>query len=295
MRKLINFIVAVFSIATLMFTTVYAEISIPKATSEFYVNDFSDILSESEEVQMIEKAKSLSDEHGGVQVVVTTIKSLEGNSIEDYSYEMYNQYGIGKDDMGLLILLATEDRQIRIEVGKSMEAYFNDSKAGRFIDNYAIPYLKENRFNEGLISLQEQCIKEIVLQIEKESNATETSEPVDGSTVAIILIVLVCLVGFGIFVYNRVVAEGEKREVEERQRREEEERQARERRRREEEEQRERERRRREEDERRRREEAERRRREDDERRRMSSSSSSHSSSSGFGGRSGGGGATRGF
>lgn len=82
----------------------------------------------------MDNAVKLSNEHNGVQVVVTTVMSLDGNTIENYALEMYNLYGIGKDDMGLLILLSTGDRQIRVEVGKAMEAYIPDSKAGRFID-----------------------------------------------------------------------------------------------------------------------------------------------------------------
>ena len=153
---------------------VFAKATIPEATSDFYVNDFSNVFSEDEKSRLIENAVTLSDEHNGIQVVVSTIESLDGDSVENYAYEMYNQYGIGKDDMGLLILLSTGDRQIRIEVGLAMEAYINDAKAGRFIDKYAIPYLKDNKFNEGLIALQEALISEITDCIGSEENQTET-------------------------------------------------------------------------------------------------------------------------
>ena len=135
--------------------------NIPAATSDFYVNDFAGVFTEDEKANLMANAVSLANEHDGIQVVVTTVKSLEGDTVENYAYQMYNQYGIGKNDMGLLILLATEDRQIRVEVGRAMEGYINDAKAGRFMDKYAIPYLKENKFNEGLISLQQAFITEI--------------------------------------------------------------------------------------------------------------------------------------
>ena len=107
MRKSIKIFIAVFVLAIILLTPVVnAKVYIPEATSDFYVNDFANVFSSSEKAQLMEKAVTLSDEHNGIQVVVTTVKSLDGNSIEDYSYEMYNQYGIGKDDMGLLILLA---------------------------------------------------------------------------------------------------------------------------------------------------------------------------------------------
>lgn len=154
---------------------VFAKATIPEATSDFYVNDFSNVFSEDEKSRLIENAVTLSDEHNGIQVVVSTIESLDGDTVENYAYEMYNQYGIGKDDMGLLILLSTGDRQIRIEVGLAMEAYINDAKAGRFIDKYAIPYLKDNKFNKGLIALQEALISEITDCIGSEENNVKSS------------------------------------------------------------------------------------------------------------------------
>ena len=140
---------------------VLAATNIPTATSDFYVNDFANVFTQEQNKQLMTNAVNLANEHNGIQVVVTTVKSLEGASIEEYAYKMYNQYGIGKEDMGLLILLATEDRQIRVEVGRGMEGYINDAKAGRFIDEYAIPYLRENKFDRGLINLQQALISEI--------------------------------------------------------------------------------------------------------------------------------------
>ena len=162
-------------------TVAFAKTGIPSATSDFYVNDFAGVFTSDEKQQLMEKAVSLADNYNGIQVVITTVKSLDGQSVEDYAYDMYNQYGIGKDDMGVLILLSTGDRQIRVQTGRAMEAYINDSKAGRFMDKYAIPYLKENKFNEGLISLQENLINEIITMVKSEAN-TESSALVSGQT-----------------------------------------------------------------------------------------------------------------
>ena len=162
-------------------TVAFAKTGIPAATSDFYVNDFAGVFTSEEKQQLMEKAVSLADNYNGIQVVITTVKSLDGQSVEDYAFDMYNQYKIGKDDMGVLILLSTGDRQIRVQTGRAMEAYINDSKAGRFMDKYAIPYLKENKFNEGLISLQENLINEIITMVESEAN-TESSALVSGQT-----------------------------------------------------------------------------------------------------------------
>lgn len=163
-------LVAVFSI---MPFSAYAKTTIPDATSQFYINDFADIFTDEEEARLMDTAVALAEEHNGIQVVVTTVESLGGDTVENYALNMYNKYGIGKDDMGLLILLSTGDRDIYVAVGLRMEAYINDSKARRFIDNYAIPSLAENRFSEGLINLQEALVKEVISCVEKEAATVE--------------------------------------------------------------------------------------------------------------------------
>lgn len=199
-RSLILFVVTCICISSITF--VFAATNIPDATSEFYVNDFANVFNQDEKAKLMTNAVSLNEEHDGIQVVVTTIKTLDGDTIENYANKMFNQYGIGKEDMGLLILLATEDRQIRVEVGKAMEGYINDSKAGRFIDKYAISYLKDNKFNEGLISLQEAFITEIKKCASSSENASisDNTVNIDIDWIAVLFVILfIALIGFGIW------------------------------------------------------------------------------------------------
>lgn len=195
------------------FTSVFASTNIPEATSDFYVNDFANVFSAEEKSTLMNNAVTLSDENDGIQVVISTVESLEGDTVENYAINMYNKYGIGKNDMGLLILLSTGDRQIRVEVGKAMEAYINDSKAGRFIDKYAIPHLKENKFNEGLINLQKALISEITTSV-----ASESSTPANGSSAPIIdfsilfwVLGVILLIGLLIYIVYLIVKRIKKR------------------------------------------------------------------------------------
>lgn len=196
-----------------MLLTVAAKTNIPDATTDFYVNDFAGVFSVEEKNKLMDNAVKLADENDGIQVVVTTVKSLDGEAVEDYAYDMYNKYGIGKDDMGLLILLATEDREMRVEVGKSMEAYINDAKAGRFMDRYAIPHLKENKFNKGLISLQEALIAEIKDKVVAESTGSTSGSSkvdVDFSTVFGVLGVIL-FIGLVVFIIFAIIKKVKKR------------------------------------------------------------------------------------
>lgn len=211
MNKTLRVLTLIMLTAVLFFSTVmfvFASASIPAATSDFYVNDFAGVFSEQEKSKLMTNAVTLANEFDGIQVVVTTIKSLEGDTVENYAYNMYNQYGIGKNDMGLLILLATEDRQIRVEVGRAMEGYINDAKAGRFMDKYAIPYLKENKFNEGLISLQEAFITEIKECVGSDTTTDKSSDDIKinidwGAVFSVIAIILV--IGAGVWLVVTVV------------------------------------------------------------------------------------------
>lgn len=197
-------------------TSVFAAATIPEATEDFYVNDFANVFTAEEKEALMESAVKLANESNGIQVVISTVESLEGDTVENYAHSMYNKYGIGKDDMGLLILLSTGDRQIRVEVGRAMEAYINDSKAGRFIDKYAISYLKENKFNEGLISLQSSFINEITECVSAEKNPESTpnsSLPSINFSIVFGILGIIILLGLIIYVVLLILKKIRKRKA----------------------------------------------------------------------------------
>lgn len=68
------------------------DFAVQEQTSMFYVNDFADVFTSEQEQEMLERAKNLDTNYNGIQVVVTTVNSLEGHEIENYAYAMYNQY-----------------------------------------------------------------------------------------------------------------------------------------------------------------------------------------------------------
>lgn len=215
MRKSIKSFIAVLILILGVFqaSAVFAKDNIPSATSDFYVNDFANIFSADEKTRLMDNAVKLSDEHNGIQVVVTTVESLNGDTIENYALNMYNLYGIGKDDMGLLILLSTGDRQIRVEVGKAMEAYITDAKAGRFIDKYAIQSLKENKFDEGLINLQEAVINQIITDAESsEENVQAPESKTNFFGTLLVISIVVVIVAFVVILIRKIIAKSRKKQ-----------------------------------------------------------------------------------
>lgn len=153
--------------------------AVKEQTKEFYVNDFAMVFSEEQKIAMINRAVNLDKEFKGIQVVVTSVKSFGDYTKEEYATTMYNQYGIGEKDMGVLILLSTGDREIRLETGQAMEPYLTDSRAGRIIDKYGMEYFKQDQFAEGLANIQRAVIDYIQENIPKDWN-TEKEEQKSG-------------------------------------------------------------------------------------------------------------------
>lgn len=178
--------------------TVFASTEIPDRTPGLYVNDFADVLSDEEEQTLYDNAKKLHDEYNQTQVVVSTVDNTGDMETSDYAFEMYNKYKIGKDSRGLLILFSkgegADHKGIFIATGKAMEAYITDSKAGRFIDNYAMPYFEKEEYAQGLISLQTEVISEIKTQLDNEEMELSNSKEVDFSLIFGIILIIIIIV-----------------------------------------------------------------------------------------------------
>lgn len=88
----------------------------------------------------------------GAALVVATVPSLDGDTVENAAVTMFEKWGIGQKgkDNGLLILVAQKERKLRIEVGYGLEGIIPDSLAGRVRDQFLVPYFKKGRFGAGL-------------------------------------------------------------------------------------------------------------------------------------------------
>lgn len=139
--------------------------NVPEPTGEFYVNDYANVMDQSTKDRIVDMGSRLQKTEGsqGAQVVVLTVQTLNDRSLEEYSYEVAQKWGIGNKeaDNGVLILLALDERKSRIEVGYGLEGALNDAKTGRIQDRYMIPYFKKDDFNTGLIQGYSAIVQEI--------------------------------------------------------------------------------------------------------------------------------------
>ena len=88
----------------------------------------------------------------GHEIALLTVPDLGGRSIERYALDVARAWGIGKKDTneGALLLVAKNERKVRIEVGRGLEGRITDSISGRIIRNVIAPEFKQGRFYEGL-------------------------------------------------------------------------------------------------------------------------------------------------
>jgi len=115
------------------------------------VNDQANMLEDGFEAQLEERLRLLEEETGA-QVAVLTIPSLEGDPLEDFSMRVVETWKLGREDAdnGVLILIARDERRMRIEVGYGLEGALTDAQSGRIIDHLMLPRFREGDFNGGV-------------------------------------------------------------------------------------------------------------------------------------------------
>ncbi|NBF12762.1 TPM domain-containing protein [Pseudomonas sp. Fl4BN1] len=117
------------------------------------VVDTAQLLTPSAQVyltQMLERLEQSTTD----QVVVVTVPSLGGYSIEEFGLQLGRHWGIGQKDKnnGVLLLVAKDDRKVRIEVGYGLEGRIDDIWAHLIINDSIIPYFKDELYSSGIIT-----------------------------------------------------------------------------------------------------------------------------------------------
>lgn len=116
-----------------------------------YVNDISDIIppdvQSSMESYLTEFAKS-----GKGEIAVLTLPSTGDETIEQFGIKLGDKWKVGnsEEDNGVILIVASVDRQVRIEVGKGAEAFITDSRAGQILDDVVVPEFKNGNWAQGI-------------------------------------------------------------------------------------------------------------------------------------------------
>lgn len=116
-----------------------------------HVNDGAGLLS-AETATYLEGMLKAHEDSTSNQVVILTVTSLEGEVLEEFSIRVVESWKLGQKgkDNGVLLLVAHDDRKVRIEVGRGLEGSLTDATSGRIIRNEIIPQFKAGDYNAGI-------------------------------------------------------------------------------------------------------------------------------------------------
>ena len=172
-----------------------------------YVTDKSGTLTSDQISTLNDKLSSFEKETSN-QVVVYIIPSLEGESLEDKSYEIAEQNHIGKKgkDNGVLLFIAMNDHKLRIEVGYGLEGALTDALSSQIIRKEITPLFKQNKYYEGINAGIDAIIKVTKGEYtaDKDNNNTGTNEFGIGFC-GLHLITIIFFLFFGVFFFVTVV------------------------------------------------------------------------------------------
>ncbi|MBI2112984.1 MAG: TPM domain-containing protein, partial [Candidatus Wildermuthbacteria bacterium] len=116
-----------------------------------FVNDFAGMLSSKFRIQLEQSLQNFEKETQA-EIAVVTILSLQQDSIEDFAARLFEEWKIGKaqQDNGVLLLVAKEEQEVRIEVGYGLEPFITDGRAGSIIRQDITPLFKQGNYEEGI-------------------------------------------------------------------------------------------------------------------------------------------------
>ena len=131
----------------------------PRPNPPRLVNDLAGLLQGGEADQLEQKLVAYNDSTSS-QIAVVTVPSLDGNDIADYAQKLYEAWGIGRKgkNNGILILVAQQEHQARIQTGYGLEGAVPDALAKRIISNTLVPAFRQNQYYAGLDRATDQLI-----------------------------------------------------------------------------------------------------------------------------------------
>ncbi len=139
--------------------------SFPKLTGR--VVDTASLLSPEQAAQITAMSEA-TEQATGRQLVVATIGDLQGYPIEDYGYRLGREWQIGQSEAnnGIILLVAPNDRKVRIEVGYGLEPVVTDALSQQIIDREILPRFRQGDMGGGIVAGASAINKQLKLPLE---------------------------------------------------------------------------------------------------------------------------------
>lgn len=164
MPKGVTLLLLALSICHLTLTGAVLAQAPPPALTET-VNDFAGVIDGESRAELDRRIRALRQATGDT-LVVATVPKIEGyGSIDEYAVKMFENGGRGIGDKGkdngLLMLVAVQDRKVKIEVGYDLEGIIPDGFAGETIRQAIVPAFRQERYGAGLLDAATRIINRI--------------------------------------------------------------------------------------------------------------------------------------
>jgi uncharacterized protein len=191
-------------------TAAFAEPKFPPLTGR--VVDDAGLLSPQTEQKLTDELAELESKTGR-QLVVATVPDLQGYEIEEYGYQLGRTWGIGRKGVndGAILLVAPNERKVRVEVGYGLEGVLTDALSNVIIQQAILPQFKAGRMEQGIVQGTDALVQQLELpDDEAKANVAQAAErpkrqsdgesipvPVIFAIVIVFWVLIAVLRGFG--------------------------------------------------------------------------------------------------
>lgn len=186
----LNVLIAVLLLACLF---VHPALALQVPTYGGPVNDLAGVLSRDQVDQLSRKILDYRQASSN-EIGVLIVKSLENRSLDDFAYDVFKKWGIGKDakDNGVLFLVAVDDRKARVEVGYGLEADLTDAESGRLVRRTSpmADHFRQNDYYGGVNAVIDGIITAIGGEYNPPEAANDDRRGQKGFPIAALLFIL---------------------------------------------------------------------------------------------------------
>ena len=172
-------------------------IDFPTQDDSIYVNDYADVIDEETEEELISMNQESDYAYGGYVVVVT--EDFIDYDLYDYSYQLFNEWGIGDEDNnnGVLLVLDIGNDNYSYIVGTGIEKILTDGEMDTIISEYMEPDFASGDYGEAVLKTTEQFLD----AIEDGGFTVDDTSTSSNNTFHFILRILPSLIGIGIIIF----------------------------------------------------------------------------------------------
>lgn len=137
------------------FTVCGSASALVSQSESFYVADSADVLTDSTEQMIINYNGALEQQCNGAQIVVVTVKYLDGMYCDEYAYQLFNDWGIGSAQYnnGMLLLLATEENKAWLAYGLGLNGCLDEDTVDDMLEDHFWGKFDRGRYDEAVTEL----------------------------------------------------------------------------------------------------------------------------------------------